>query len=147
MGSSPTAIAGVPPMHSHAHARVGQVRRPGAGAGYDADSVATWVGKVTGTTVSSADLHGALRSGEVLCKLINRLQPGSVRGCMHVRAWVCVLGFGCVPVPGPVGAFHCFCVFLFISVMSVYKIRLRTLTHECISTAMGAVRQVLFLLL
>lgn len=41
--------------------------------------MATWIKSVTGRKVEASDLHAALRTGEVLCVLINKLQPGTVK--------------------------------------------------------------------
>ena len=42
-------------------------------------TVADWITKVTGTAVDDTDLQAALKDGQALCVLINKLQPGSVR--------------------------------------------------------------------
>lgn len=42
-------------------------------------TVADWIAKVTGTAVDDTDLQAALKDGQALCVLINKLKPGSVR--------------------------------------------------------------------
>ena len=42
-------------------------------------TVADWIAKVTGNAVDDTDLQAALKDGQVLCVLINKLKPGSVR--------------------------------------------------------------------
>jgi hypothetical protein len=45
----------------------------------EVDTICKWINAVTSKKVDSTDLHASLRTGEVLCVLINKLQPGSVR--------------------------------------------------------------------
>lgn len=44
-----------------------------------ASPVAEWISKVTKKVVDPNNLHSSLKSGEILCVLINKLKPGSVR--------------------------------------------------------------------
>jgi len=42
-------------------------------------SVAAWIASTTGRAVESSDLHTALRDGQTLCALMNKLKPASIR--------------------------------------------------------------------
>jgi hypothetical protein len=47
------------------------------GAGRQRDLV-QWLAKVAGVPVPSGSLHAALKSGELLCAVMNKLHPGAV---------------------------------------------------------------------
>ncbi|RKP20662.1 hypothetical protein ROZALSC1DRAFT_12431 [Rozella allomycis CSF55] len=43
------------------------------------DEVKTWIAIVTGLELPNGDLHSVLKSGEILCALINRIIPNSAK--------------------------------------------------------------------
>ena len=58
--------------------RSSDAMQPEVAVGSIEELVRTWVSCVTGTPLSEGPLQPSLRSGEVLCNLVNALQPGIV---------------------------------------------------------------------